>query len=140
MPIKIATAEDLPRVFEIGRASYKNRDVGLAQRYLEDALNRSDRLFLVGNETAGIASVTDIYGFERKARLDILAGYGTKTAPLEAFRMVKIMLDWATKAGAKSFRLEADTGVDFAPFARRLGGALVNNPCYDIPLTEKSDG
>jgi len=140
MPIRIATPDDLPHIMELAAASYEGRPVALARPYIEWAMKQSDRLCLIGVDTAGMASVATHYGFERKARMDILVGRRTPIAPLEAFRMVKIMVDWAGKMGAKKFRLDADTGVDFGPFALRLGGYRVDSPRYDIPLNpENSD-
>ena len=49
--------------------------------------------------------------------------------------MVRMMIAWAKEQGAQgAFKLEADTGIDFAPFAKRLGGHAVTTTRYDIPL------
>ena len=138
MPIRIAIPEDLPGIMALARETYAGRDTDKAEPYIAWAMQQPDRLCLIGVDTAGMASVTSHYGFERKARMDILVGRRTAIAPLEAFRMVKIMVDWAEKMGAKSFRLDADTGVDFGPFALRLGGHLVDSPRYDIPLNAEN--
>ena len=58
-----------------------------------------------------------------------------KGAGFEAFRMVRMMIQWAREQGAQGeFKLDADTGVDFGPFARRLGGRASSAQWYVIPL------
>ena len=134
--IRRATEDDIPRILEIARACYPVREVDKVLPWLKWILNHEDRLSLIGAHSIGAASITAHYGFEQRARLDVLASL--KPCSLEAFRMLRIMVQWAQQRGIEgSFRLDADTGVVFEPFARRLGGKAVTTTHYAIPLGVK---
>lgn len=133
--IRRATLDDAPFLLELAREKYPARQVDLAANWLKWCIESPDRLVLIGPNSAGIAQVQWNYGFERRARLDALAARPTTGAALEALRIVRLMIDWAKQQGAVgSFRLDADTGVDFGPFAKRLGGRPVTMTRYEIPL------
>ena len=102
---------------------------------MEWAIQNPERLVLIGANSVGVAQASWQYGFERRARLDMLGARPVAGAALEALKMVRMMLVWAKEQGAEgTFRLDADTGVDFGPFARRLGGKPVTLTRYEIPL------
>jgi len=133
--IRRATHADIPFVRELARLKYPDREIEQARDWFEWCLKNPDRLVLVGANSVGVAQVDWRYGFERRGRLDMLASRPQAGAPWEAFRMVRMMLAWAKEQGAQgTFRLDADTGVDFGPFARRLGGKPVTLTRYEIPL------
>jgi len=135
--IRRATEADFPMMMEICRARYGDRAAEAEKSipWMRWHLNNVGSLVLVGADTMGVASVSVLYGVEKRARLDMLATRPVKSAPLEALQMVKAMVRWAAINGAGgAFRIDADTGVDFGPFARRLGGTEVPYPRYDIPL------
>jgi len=129
--IRLATLADVPIWIEKAKAKYPGRDVEKATRWAEWCVQNPNRLVLVGRNCAGIAQVDQYYGFECKAKLDMLFG----DPSWETFRMVRMMVRWAREKGATgTFRLDADTGADFAPFAARLGGRPVTVTRYEIPL------
>ena len=133
--IRRATAEDIPFVRELARLKYPERAIEQALGWFEWCLKNPERLVLVGTNSVGIAQVDWRYGFERRGRLDMLASRPMPYAAWEAFRMVRMMVAWAKEQGAQgTFRLDADTGIDFGPFARRLGGTPVTLTRYEIPL------
>lgn len=135
--IRVATVDDIDDALAIARECYPGREVGNARQWAEWIIKNPDRLALIGKDTVGIAAVYLNYGFERHARIDMLASRKTKAAPLEALEMIRIMMHWAWhhKGLRTTLRLSSDTGVDFKPFAERLGGCAVT-PSYDIPLKE----
>lgn len=134
-PIRIATLDDITLIGEIARQQYPHLDVEKARGWLTWAIQHPDRLVLVGLNSVGIAQVAWFYGMEKRARLDVLARRPAPEGVLEAFRMVRIMVSWGKEKGATgNFKLDADTGVDFGPFAKRLGGKPVTVTRYEIPL------
>lgn len=133
--IREATADDLPFILEFGKAMYPSRDIQKGMRWMAWAIENPDRLVLIGTDSVGVAQVSRNYGFENKGKLDILASRPVPGAALEALRMIRIMARWAKSRGAiGTFRLSADTGVDFKPFSDRLGGKAMIVTHYEIPL------
>lgn len=133
--IRRATLADMPFMVAMAKEKYPVRKVELGIPWMEWALANPERLVLMGDNTIGVAQVSWNYGFERRARLDMLGARPVSGAALEALKMVRLMIAWAKEQGAQgSFRLDADTGVDFGPFARRLGGKPVTLTRYEIPL------
>ena len=133
--IRAATLDDMPFIIELAREKYPQRTIEKGIPWMAWAIQNSERLVLVGPNSGGVAQVSWNYGFERRARIDMLGARAVPGAALEALRMVRMMLVWAKEQGAEgTFRLDADTGVDFGPFARRLGGKPVTTTRYEIPL------
>lgn len=133
-----ATEADIPRGLEIARERYPEREVANGLEWVRWHMRQPLSLVLAGSCTFGVASIVLKYGFEKRARLDMLAALPEKGVVMEALQQVKTMVRWATLQGATGyFRIDADTGVDFGPFAKRLGGCEVDPvkyPRYDIPL------
>ena len=133
--IREATSADEPFMFAIAREKYPERAIERGATWVRWAMKHPERLVLVGPNSFGIAQVSWFYGFERRARLDMLCARPVAGAALEALKMVRMMVVWAAAQGAEgAFKLDADTGVDFEPFARRLGGKAVTTTRYEIPL------
>lgn len=136
--IRIATLADIPFIMDIGKERYGDRAVGPSFDWVRYQMQNASAVVLVGPESVGISSIAWKYGSEKRARLDVLCARRTRTAPIEALQVLKAMIRWAAFNGAQGmFRVDADTGVDFGPFAKRLGGVEVDArryPRYDIPL------
>lgn len=136
--IRRATETDIPHGLAIAQQAYPGRGIENAVGWAKWHLSQANSLVLIGPGTLGIASIVFKYGFEKRARLDMLAAAPEKSSVLEAFQQVQAMVRWATLQGAVGhFRIDADTGVDFGAFARRLGGHEVDPvkyPRYDIPF------
>lgn len=137
-PIRRATEEDIPHGLAIAQQAYPGRGIEKAVEWAKWHLRQPTSLVLVGPGTLGIASIVLKYGFEKRARLDMLAALPEKTSVVEALQQVRAMVRWAALQGAVGhFHIDADTGVDFGAFARRLGGREVDPvkyPRYEIPL------
>ena len=131
--IRQATLDDIPFIMELAKEKYPTRDVEKAAPWAAWCIKNPDRLVLVGPSSMGCAQVDWRYGHECKARLDVLAA---RPGPIwEALRMLRLMLNWARQKGAiGNFILDANTGIDFGPFAERLGGKKVTIVQYEIPL------
>lgn len=142
--IRIATVADIPTLVEFAKEAYGDRLIGRGgewvksgggAHWLQWCISNPDRLVLIGANSVGIAQVSWHYGFEKRGRLDVLVSRPGSKTPFETLKMVRIMLDWAKEKGATGkFKLDADTGVDFEPFAKRLGGVPVTMTRYEIPL------
>lgn len=137
-PVRRMTEEDIPRGLEIAKHAYPGRGIENGVDWVRWHMKQANSLVLVGPGTLGIASIVFKYGFEKRARLDMLAAIPDRAGVIEAMQQVKAMVRWAALQGAQGqFRIDADTGVDFGAFARRLGGCEVDPvkyPRYDIPL------
>ena len=133
--IRRASLDDMPFIIGMAKEKYPARQIEQGIPWMEWCIGSPERLVLVGPNSVGVAQVDWRYGFERRGRLDMLASRPQASAPWEAFRMVRMMLAWAKEQGAQgTFRLDADTGIDFGPFAKRLGGEPVTLTRYEIPL------
>lgn len=136
--IRRFTEADIPWALEIAKARYPDRPVENGVQFVRWSMGNTNSVVLRGEAAFGVASIVMKYGFEKRARLDILAAQQGNRAVVEALHIVRAMVRWATLNGALGhFRIDADTGVDFGPLARRLGGHVVDPvryPRYDIPL------
>ena len=136
--IRRLTEADIPRGLDLAKQAYPGRGVEGAVEWVRWHMKQANSLVLIGPGTLGIASIVWRYGFEKRSRLDMLAALPGKAGAIEALQQVRIMVKWAALQGAEgSFRIDADTGVDFGAFAKRLNGVEVDSvkyPRYDIPL------
>lgn len=136
--IRRATEADIPHGLAIAEAAYPGRGIENALDWAKWHLRQANSIVLIGPGTLGIASIVFKYGFEKRARLDMLAASPEKSSIVEALQQVRAMVRWSALQGAVGhFRIDADTGVDFGAFAKRLGGHEVDPglyPRYDIPL------
>ena len=136
--VRRATEEDIPHGLAIAQQAYPGRGIEKAVDWAKWHLKQPNSLVLIGPGTLGIASIVFKYGFEKRARLDMLAAKPEKSSAIEALQQIRAMVKWAALQGAVGhFRVDADTGVDFGAFALRLGGHRVDDvkyPRYDIPL------
>lgn len=133
--IRRATLDDMPFIIELAQDRYPGRGIENGIPWMRWCIQSPARLVLVGSNSVGVCRYSLNYGFESHASVDMLASRRAKTAPLEALRMLRIMIQWAREKGVKDcLHLHADTGVDFEPFARRLGGKTVVSQRCEIPL------
>lgn len=144
--IRRATPDDVPFLVELAREMYASR-IGTIPgieaggiEWLRWAMSEPDRLVLVGQHSGCVASINVHYGYERRGRIDALCARPMPGASLEAMRIVRVVLAWARERGASRVRLGADTGADFGPFAKRLGGIRKEEVYYDFPLQEAGHG
>lgn len=123
---------DRPFVMGLVKEKYPERyDKGV--RYVEWCLTQPDKLVAVGPNSFGVAAAYWNYGFERRAGSSILCARAVSGSAFEVLRMVRYMIAWAKDQGCiGSFRIQEDTGVDFGPLARRLGGH--ERAVWEVPL------
>ena len=129
--IHVASEPDREFIMELVREMYPEKDVDRSVPWVEWCLKNPDHLVLVGENSFGIARSEWVYGFERLGTLLILCSRGRN---LEALRMVRKMIAWAKIRGCLEFRLDANTGVDFAAFGKRLKAKRETVLRYNIPL------
>lgn len=133
--LRQATVEDVPWLLALAKHCYPTEPVEQGERWLLRCIERDDHLVLRGAAAGGIAHVAMEFGCLPRGRSDLIGAF--PGGAREAFWIVKGMVEWAQWRGAKgNFRVDASTGVDFGPFARRLGGHLSSDKAYDIPLAE----
>ena len=137
MVIRPATLDDLPEIARRLILHYAGRatpaQIMKGARWMIWAIGSRDRLVLIGPNAFGIAQYGMFYGCEARAQVDILCCRPSAGGSLESLRMVRKMVAWARRRGARTLRLDADTGVDFAAFGKRLGAEPVMRTVFDIP-------
>lgn len=125
----------MPRMLEIAEEMYPGRGVKAGWDWMKYCIGRADHFVWLGDDSLIVARIYKQYGFELRARIDMLCAIRSKKAVLEALNLVKAAKRWAALNGVQHpMKLDADTGVDFGPFALRLGGRRVPDAVYEIPL------
>lgn len=138
--IRRATFDDMPRMLEIAKEMYPGRGVEAGWDWMRFHIeNRAgDKFVWIGEHSVIVAHIYRQYGFELRCRIDMLCARRQKAAIFEALQLVKACKRWAALNGVTApMKLDADTGVDFGAFAKRLGGWQVDPkryPVYEIPL------
>lgn len=130
--IRPATESDRTLIMDLVKEKYPDRYLK-GVRYVEWCLTQPDKLVCVGPNSFGVAAAYFNYGFERRAGASILCARPVAGSVFEVLRMVRYMIAWAKRQGCEGdFRLQEDTGVDFGPLSRRLGGR--EKVVWEIPL------
>lgn len=130
---RLASEAEIPKYLEIAKEAYPERDVSKALPWISWALKSPNHIILIGDHSFCVASTYIKYGMEKRALVEMLASRKSARGALEALQLCRAVVLWATLQGATQLRLGADTGVDFGPFAARLGGVRAA-PSYDITL------
>ena len=131
--IRRVTVEDIPRALEMAAAAYPERRVAMGEDWARWVVGHPDRICLISDEALGVASIVTRYGHERRAQLDLLASLNPRS--FDPVRMLRAMIEWArSRQAVGAFKIDSDTGVDFGPFVRRLGGRAVTNKRYEVVL------
>lgn len=143
MIIRPATLDDLPEIAQRLIRHYEGRatpeQIMKGAKWMCWAIGSRERLVLIGPNAFGVASTGMFYGCEARAQVDILCCRPSAGGSWEALSMVRKMVAWARRRGFPMMRLDSDTGIDFAPFGKRLGAEPVTVTKYEIP-TEIADG
>lgn len=89
-------------------------------------------LFIRNDVAWGCASISKFFyeATSRGAMLFIVARTGQSWA---ACKILRSMRDWAFSMGATSFHFGESSGMNMAPFAKRLG-ARVERPTYTVEM------
>lgn len=138
--IRRATLNDMPGMLELAEECYPGRGVKAGWDWMKWNIENKvgDRCVLVGEHSYIVAQIYKRYGYELRARVDMLCSRKSRKGWIEVVQLVKGIRRWAALAGVVDpFKLDADTGVDFGPIARRLGGWKVDPvryPVYEIPV------
>lgn len=134
--IREATVNDLPFIMQLGKEMYPARDVEKSRQWARWCILDANHYVLVGPNSMGCAELFWSYGCECKARSAVLAARPVAGAVFETLRILRMMITWAKQRGAiGTFTLDADTGIDFLLFAKRLGGKSVTKTHYELPIS-----
>ncbi len=133
MRLRPASLDDLPEIIRRMFLFYPRRASMTALPWMRRLLTSPEHLALIGPNAFGIARIGMFYGCERKASVDILCSRPSVGGSLEALRIVRKLAVWAGRRGLPTLRLDADTGVDFGPFAKRLKAKPVWTVKFEIP-------
>lgn len=128
--IREATSADIPFLLAVARARYPAFDERATIAWLHQALTIPHVRVVRGDYGGGVGIVTrPFHGGPSRAHMLF-----TVTLPnrrMEGYFIIKALDEWRREMGAESLHFGSDTGVDFAPFARRLG-AVEERPSYRI--------
>lgn len=133
--IRRAVISDIPGWLSLARGRYPGMDLSGVEKWVEWCIQSPKRLVLVGNATAGVAGLDLWHGIALRAQLIAMFTVPERQPGMEPVAMLRIMVAWARENKAKPpFLIDAQTGVDFGPFAARLGGHPAKEPRYVIPF------
>jgi hypothetical protein len=134
--IRKATPEDAKFLIDLAKTSYPNFDEPAAYEWLGKAMQLDNYAVFRGERCGGVMMVNGFFYNPSELRGFMLYCVAYPKAGWEVFRLFKAMIDWAlNEKMAASVHFGSETGVNFAPFAKRLGGS------QDTPSwTVKRDG
>lgn len=125
--IRPVTRADIPFLLALGATKYPDYPHTESEAWLNASIPHSNGIIWLRSET-GSAMAELLHRFWETApsvwRLVFLAT--ADPAHLEGYRLLKTVIKLARAQGATEFQFDSDTGVDFSPFAKRLGA--VNRP------------
>lgn len=137
-----ASLSDIPKIIGLAAQKYPGIDVPGSFAWLHRTMRDDDCCVLFYGDCCIVSTVAATFYFPGDKTGHLLMLFGDaealKKTPMLPFRMLSQVVDWARSKGATKFRFGADTGVDFAPFARRLG-ARPDTPAYVVDL-ERTNG
>ncbi len=139
--IRRVTIDDLPACLEIATACYRQKfDQRRAWEWCVLALQQPDMCGVMEDDAFAVAAVRSQFWEPPDVRHGVMIFMAIRTpwAAQQGVRCLRVLRDWATiLMGAVDFGFGEDTGLDFSPFAKRIG-AVPNRPTY-IYRTERAD-
>ena len=132
MRITPVLSRDVGEAIEIAARVYPDFDTRRAHAWALDASKSPGIAFLRCGSTFIVASIVEAYfGGPKRCFLLYLFGAPSEKRVWEAVRLLKAVDEWRKENGAESFHFGEDTGLDFAPLAKRLGAKL-DKPTWRI--------
>lgn len=131
--IRQATLDDMDWLLALANEKYEagRMDDERCRAWLPQALGLNWMLFLRGEFGAGVASITAPFYDSKAITGHLLFVASRVNKSMEAFRIVRLLSNWAFEHGARAFAISNGTGCDLTPFAKRLG-AIPVSPMYHI--------
>lgn len=121
--IRIATLEDLDWLLDLARERYPYFEEDGARTWLTNVLTNQDVLCIRGEYGALVACAHVLMWNPKKPQVHMVFVVARPNRAFEGYRMLEIMVQWARSLGA-SAHFGEETGIDLAPYARRLGAAM----------------
>lgn len=138
-PLRPCTLNDIPWLLDRVAFHYRNQPVDLnkAETYWRATIGRRDHVYIRGSVSCGASrlvrsywatdasppSATDLFFFADKGAGGVF----------ELLAIMRMMIAWARQSGCVNYRFAAQTGVDVAAMAKRLG-AKPSHAMYTIAL------
>jgi hypothetical protein len=125
--IRPATAGDLDKILAIARAAYADFDFDdeACRQWALKAFQNPDVLIAVGNHGFGVSGVSAPFWAPLKRRGVMVFLASTGGSGYEPCAILRYMIKWALRdRGASTYHFGEDTGVNFAPYAKRVGATL----------------
>lgn len=130
--IRPAVVSDIPFLLAVAHEQY-NRDFDDAQAsaFLARAIRDPAMRLLVGERGGALGAITQSFWDKPRAYLMFIVARRGRGLVGEGLRLVRAIDQWRRHRGAESLHFGEDTGLNFAPLARRLG-AVVARPTFAI--------
>lgn len=131
--IRPATVADIPFLIDVARQRYTQQfDDAATRRFLQHAIADPNMLVLRGERGGAVVSITRMFwgGPTRACVLFIVALPGAGLIG-EGMALMRAADKWRREMGAEALHFGEDTGLNFAPLAKRLG-AETDRPSYVI--------
>lgn len=131
--IRAATSADIPFLLDVARARYTEAfDAAAVRAFLAGAIANPSLCVLRSERGGAVAAITKAFwGGPSKAYLLFIVALPGRGLASDGLALVRAVDAWRRERGAESLHFGEDTGMDFAPLARRLG-ATTDRPSYVI--------
>ena len=131
-----AIPADLPFLLGLAKAAYDSEvDLKAVARWLEHSIFDPDIMMLRTEDAGGVATVLPLFHHPHRLHGHMLFLARNPNAcmasAMDAFRVLRALVEWARSRGAIDFSGGSDTNVDLGPFFKRLGG-VSDTPSYVI--------
>jgi hypothetical protein len=128
--IRPATTDDIPFMLRLARARYNRPfDDKQASAFLARAIRDPEMCVLVSERGAALGAITQSFWDAPRAYLMFIVAFPGRGMIGEGVALVRAVNRWRCERGAESLHFGEDTGLNFAPLARRVG-AEVDRPTY----------
>lgn len=133
--IRAASPDDLPWCVDLCRRRYAEpMDLAALQAFLLRCIADQDVLFERTGRAFTVTRLAQVYFWPRSvAAMLILVAEDEPGAVWDIMRLARSAARWGKARGASRLSIGAETGVDFGPIAKRMGGVAAT-PCYHVPL------
>lgn len=132
--IRSVTRADIPFLIALGAAKYPQYPQDRVAEWLSARIPFGNNIIWLRSERGSAMAELMVRFWESNPsvwRMTFLAAL--ENADLEGYRLLKSVVKMARAQGATEFHFDSDTGVDFSPFAKRLGAAK-KAPAFMVTL------
>ena len=136
--IRVAGEADIPFILQVAFSAYGFDNPEIITSWLRKALKEPNCRVLVGGHSVGVGYAFQTF-YWKKPRGHILhVASIPKGMSTEALRLMRSLVEWLKEKGCFEVTFGSEIGVDYAPFAARLG-AVRAAPSYVIRFDQEPE-